>query len=185
MLYLELLMEEFRRAHRRMFGQLNADANSIPESANVTDGVSKDKLRPTNSLPETKTTPHSPLTNGQNNNGTPLRESSTRASPPPVPTKKSTVNCPIVTISTYQNTSKPNRFISSQNHRSVIQIRQEDNSTVLSTINNNLCSTTKTFNNKNSSSANFSSQKPSLSAISSPPPITIKFINTNAKKQSN
>lgn len=97
---IELLMEEFRKAHRRMFGENdNISQKSTQENQNIV----KDSLKETKSLPTSSTT---------------------AKIPPAVPAKKSTKS-PVVSIGTYTNNSFNNRF-APQTHRSVIQVRRED-----------------------------------------------------------
>ncbi len=102
----ELLMEEFRRAHRRMFGE-NDSISQISQTDNK--NVVKDSLKESKSLPTNSTT---------------------TKTPPAVPIKKSTKSSPqtgpVVSIGTYNNQTFNNRF-APQTHRSVIQVRRDEN----------------------------------------------------------
>ena len=100
-------MEEFRRAHRRMFGVNGVEQKVAKESDNSSTNETKETVKATKSLPIGSL-------NGANN----------VKIPPPVP-KKSTVG-PMVQIGTYcDNTLTNNRFVK-QNHKSVIQVIRSD-----------------------------------------------------------
>lgn len=108
---LEMLMEEFKKAHSRMFGTTNDVGHEL---------MNKIPLRSTKSascVPETVTT----TPNGDKI--TILNTCLSKKQPaPPVPLKKS--GGPIVTISTYESTNQPkNRFIvNNSNNKSVITV---------------------------------------------------------------
>jgi hypothetical protein len=99
-------MEEFRRAHKRMFGE-NDSISQISQTDNK--NIVKDSLKESKSLPTNSTT---------------------TKTPPAVPIKKSTKSSsqtgPVVSIGTYNNQTFNNRF-APQTHRSVIQVRRDDN----------------------------------------------------------
>ena len=113
-------MEEFRRAHQRMFGNSN--------EFNV-----KEKLRESRSLPATSSSSSSsssPSTSSQkeSTNSSPVQviksDVQVVKSPPPVPSKNTKNHGIIVTIGTYQ--SNTNRFAPANlNYRSVIQVKKD------------------------------------------------------------
>ena len=108
-------MEEFRRAHRRMFGE----SNNFPQNDNYSTKVlTKEQKSTKDLLIETKSLPVMSST-------TPVVKT-----PPTVPVKKcsfaATTNAPVVQIGTYGNNSFSNNRFVQQNHRSVIQVRRDD-----------------------------------------------------------
>lgn len=117
-------MEEFRRAHQRMFGNSN--------EFNV-----KEKLRESRSLPATSlssssssSSSSSPSTSSpkQLTNSSPVQviksDVQVVKSPPPVPSKNTKNHGIVVTIGTYQ--SNTNRFAPANlNYRSVIQVKKD------------------------------------------------------------
>ena len=106
-------MEEFRRAHRRMFGDNDClsqkSDNSSKSEPNSTQNETKESIKETKSLPITTT----PVT--------------TVKTPPAVPIKKTSTG-PVVQIGTYCNNSFTNNRFVGQSHRSVIQVRRQDSS---------------------------------------------------------
>ena len=114
-------MEEFRRAHQRMFGNSN--------EFNV-----KEKLRESRSLPATSLSSSSSSSSPSTSSPKELTNSSpvqvvksdvqVVKSPPPVPSKNTKNHGIIVTIGTYQ--SNTNRFAPANlNYRSVIQVKKD------------------------------------------------------------
>ena len=124
-------MEEFRRAHRRMFGENDSSSEKSIKSSKSETNTEKEETK--ESVKETKSLPIG---------GTPtppvLKVSPIVKTPPTVPLKKVSTG-PVVQIGTYgSNNFTNNRFVSqTQTHKSVIQVRRQDSndSTGSSTVN--------------------------------------------------